>query len=47
MGNFVNARSVGKPRTIWEDVVRRDTITGPRNKRMEETSKDRKNGGVF
>jgi len=29
---------VGKPRTKWEDVVRRD-ITNPRNTRMEETSR--------
>jgi hypothetical protein len=37
---FHSTRPVGKPRTRWEDVFRRDTsITGPSNTRMEETSR--------
>ena len=35
-GKFHNTGPVGKPRTRWENVVRRDT-TDPRNTRMEET----------
>jgi len=30
IGKFDNARPVGKPRTRWEDVVRRDTSLGMR-----------------
>jgi hypothetical protein len=36
-GKFHNTRPVGKPRTRWEDVVRKNT-SYPRSKRMEETS---------
>jgi len=25
MGNFINRRPVGKPRTRWKNIVRRDT----------------------
>jgi len=30
-GKFCNTRPVGKPRTRWEDVVRRDISQDPRN----------------
>jgi hypothetical protein len=37
-GKFHSTRTVGKPRTRWEDVVRRNT-SYPRIKRMEDTSR--------
>jgi len=37
-GKFYNTRPVEKPRTRWEDVVRRN-MSCPRSKRMEETSR--------
>jgi hypothetical protein len=41
---FENARPVGKPRTRWEDVVRRDTSLGMRGwrKRAEDREKWRR-----
>jgi hypothetical protein len=46
-GEFHNTRPVGKPRTRWEDVVRRDTpeILGIRGWRR--WAEDRENGSVF
>jgi hypothetical protein len=46
-GEFHNTRQVGKPRTRWEDVVRRDTpeILGIRGWRR--LAEDRENGSVF
>ena len=44
-GKFDNVRPVGKPRTRWEDVVRRDTSLGMRGWRRR--TEDRKKFGVF
>jgi hypothetical protein len=40
-GKFDNTRPVGKPRTRWEDVVRRDTSLGMRGWRRRAGAREK------
>lgn len=46
-GKCHNTRTVGKPRTKWEDVVWRDTSQVLEIRKWRKRAKTEKNGGVY
>jgi len=46
-GKFYNTRPVGKPRTRWEDIIRKDTLQILGILGWKKRAEERENDGIF